>query len=118
MSLSGEGKVILDQLTEILDLERPSIVKICLAKGIAESNGIPDDLQKLSSKNKWTIPDGIIKEKEFSMFKHLIINEINTSITNVELHKYMLIFIEKGLRLLKNIHKEKASLEDIRISIL
>ncbi|MGE1102037.1 hypothetical protein [Peribacillus simplex] len=117
MSLSEEGKIILEQIMGSLEVERPLAVKISLAKGISCSDGeIIDEF--VGGKNKWTIPDNIIKDKEFLLFKHLIINEAKKSLDDESLHKYMLSFIEKGLRVLKNELDEKTSIEDFRITIL
>jgi len=117
MSLSEEGKRILDELVDVLEVERPMVVKISLAKGIAVANGpITDDFS--GGKNKWTIPDGIIKDKEYLLFKHLIINEVNTALSEDDLQKYMLAFIEKGLRILEDLLKNKTSMEDFRLLIL
>jgi hypothetical protein len=117
MSLSGEGKEILDHVADSLELERPMTVKVALAKGLSVSNGpISDEFP--DGKNKWVIPEGIIKDKEFILFKHLIINEVGTPLNDAELHKHMLSFIEIGLRSLKKGINEKASMEDIRLAIL
>lgn len=117
MLLSEDGKKILDDLVDVLEIDRPMVVKIALAKGISVSNG-PIKEEYTAGKNKWTIPDGIIKDKEFLLFKHLIINEINSEITEDELHKHMVAFIEKGLRTLQVLLKNKTSMEDFRLSIL
>ena len=117
MSLSGEGKKILDHVADSLELGRPMTVKVALAKGLAVSNGpISDEFP--DGKNKWVIPEGIIKDKEFILFKHLIINEVGTPLNDVELHKHMLSYIEIGLRSLKTGMDEKASMEDVRLAIL
>lgn len=118
MSLSEDGKNKLDVIMDALEVERPMAIKIALAKGIALSDG-PVLENYYSSKNKWTIPDNIIKDKEFLLFKHLILKEVNTSSLNEdELHKHILAFIEKGLRLLHGELNNKTSMEDFRISIL
>lgn len=117
MSLSGEGKEILDHVADSLELERPMTVKIALAKGLSVSNGpINDDFPDV--KNKWVIPEGIIKDKEFILFKHLIVNEVGIPLNDAELHKHMLSYIEVGLRNLKKDISEKTSMEDLRIAIL
>ncbi|UYZ24027.1 DndE family protein [Mesobacillus jeotgali] len=116
MQLSEEGKEILDLIADIMEIERPMAVKIALAKGIAMANGpISDEFQ---SGKKWTIPDNIIKDKEFLLYKHLIVSEINRPLNDDELHKHMLLFIEKGLRILREIHQNKTSMEDFRLAIL
>lgn len=117
MSLSGEGKLILDKIADSLEIERPHAVKIALAKGLAISDGpVSEDYSQGS--NKWTIPDNIIKDKEFLLFKHLIINEAMSPLGDDDLHKHMLAYIEKGLRFLKNELDEKTSMEDFRLTIL
>ncbi|MCZ8538304.1 hypothetical protein M9R32_13995 [Paenisporosarcina quisquiliarum] len=117
MNLSEEGKKILDLIVEILEVERPMAVKVALAKGISVSNG--PVLETFSnSKNKWTIPDNIIKDKEYLLFKHLILNEVQKPLDEEHLHQHMLLFIEKGLHTLKHEYEGKTSLEDFRLSIL
>jgi len=117
MNLSEEGKKILDLIVEVLEVERPMAVKVALAKGISVSNG--QVLEVFSnSKNKWTIPDNIIKDKEYLLFKHLIINEVQKPLDDDHLHQHMLLFIEKGLQTLKQDYEGKTSLEDFRLSIL
>jgi hypothetical protein len=117
MQLSERGKEILDTLAETLEIERPMAVKIALAKGLSISNGaVTEEIE--GGNHKWTIPEGIIKEKEFLLFKHLIINEVGTSLNEPELHKHMLCFIENGLRKLEDDLNKKSSLADIRLNIL
>jgi hypothetical protein len=118
MYLSEEGKEILDMVADSLEVERPMAVKIALAKGISISREGSVLEEYPGSKNKWTIPDNIIKDKEFTLFKHLIINEVKESLNDEDLHKYMLDFIEKGLRKLKEEVENKTSLEDLRLKIL
>ncbi|MEH7158958.1 hypothetical protein [Neobacillus drentensis] len=117
MTLSERGKKILDTIADTLEVERPMAVKIALAKGISVSNGAVTEVFE-SGKDKWTIPDNIIKDKEFVMFKHLLINEVNSSLDDSELHKHMLAYIEKGLRTLNEDLKNKTSMEDFRLMIL
>ncbi|EWG08462.1 MULTISPECIES: hypothetical protein [Cytobacillus] len=117
MALSEEGKSILDTLTEVLEVDRPMGVKVALSKGLSIANG-PVKEEYSTGKNKWTIPDGIIKDKEFLLFKHLIINEVNSLLTEEELHKHMLAFIEKGLREINQTIINKTSMEDLRLTLL
>lgn len=117
MMLSEEGKTILDTIVDALEIDRPTAIKIALAKGIATSKG-PDNEEYSGGKNKWTIPDAIIKDKEYLLFKHLIINEIDEQLSDEEVQKYMLHYIENGLRKLEEIHQHKTSMEDFRLSIL
>ncbi|MGE6683227.1 hypothetical protein [Paenisporosarcina sp. NPDC076907] len=117
MYLSEEGKKILDLIVEVLETERPMVVRIALAKGISVSNGPVEDVFP-NSKNKWTIPDNVIKDKEYLLFKHLIINEVQKTLDEDHLHQHMILFIEKGLQTLKQEYERKTSLEDFRLSIL
>ncbi|HDX9588869.1 TPA: hypothetical protein ROX98_001833 [Bacillus pseudomycoides] len=117
MNLSGTGKEILDLLCEVLEIDRPQGVKIALAKGIAKANGkIEDDFK--DEKTKWTIPDNIIKDKEFLLFKHLIINELQNPLNEDAIHQSMLMYIEYGFRIIKREIDNLSSLEDYRITVL
>lgn len=117
MYLSEEGKSLLDLLANTLEVDRPIALKIALSKGLALANG-PVKEEFPGGKNKWTIPDNIIKDKEFLLFKHLIINEVNSPLDDDELHKHMTGFIETGIRYLQKQYESKNSLEDFRLSIL
>lgn len=117
MNLSGTGKETLDLLCEVLEIDRPQGVKIALAKGIANATGkINDDFK--DGKNKWTIPDNIIKDKEFLLFKHLIINEMQVALNEDEITQSMLLYIEYGLKIIKQEVDNLSSLEDYRIIVL
>ncbi|TWD92192.1 hypothetical protein FB550_1204 [Neobacillus bataviensis] len=117
MQLSEIGKQILDTITDTLEVDRPMAVKVALAKGISISNG-PVTEKFEGGKDKWTIPDSIIKDKEFLLYKHLIINEVGSPLDDSELHNHMLAYIEKGLRKLNDDLKNKTSMEDFRLTIL
>lgn len=117
MLLSEEGKIILDEVKDALSLERPLVVRIALAKGIA-THALKDPSKLYDSKNGWTIPDNIIKDKEFLLFQHLIIQKANKSLSDEEIHKEMIQYIEHGLRVIQMIQKNKSSLEDLRLLIL
>jgi hypothetical protein len=117
MQLSETGKEILDTIADTLEVERPMAVKIAFAKGLSISNGpVPYEFE--GGNQKWTIPEGIIKDKEFLLFKHVIINEIGSSLNEADLHKHMVAYIEKGLRKLDVDLKTKTSMEDFRLTIL
>ena len=115
MLLSAEGKEILDTLTAALELDRPTVVHIALAKGIA-SDETP--IKEFDTKNKWTIPDNIIKERDFLLFKHLIIQKADRTLDDDELHKEMIILIENGLRIMQHLNDNKTSMQDLRLLIL
>lgn len=117
MNLSGTGKETLDLLCEVLEIDRPQGVKIALAKGIANATGkINNDFK--DGQNKWTIPDNIIKDKEFLLFKHLIINEMQVALNEDEITQSMLVYIEYGLKIVKQEIDNLSSLEDYRIIVL
>lgn len=117
MLLSREGKSMLDLITEYLEIDRPTTIKIALAKGLQVSRGKINN-NTIDNKNKWTIPDNIIKENDFLLFKHLIQNEVEVSLDEESLHESMITYIESGLRVINEIYHEKTSMEDLRISIL
>lgn len=117
MYLSGTGKEILDLLSEALEIERPQAIQIALAKGIKKAHiNIQDQFK--DDKDKWTIPDNIIKDREYLLFKHLIINEVNASLSEDQVNQYLLLYIEHGLRNIKEEMVNLSSLEDYRIVIL
>lgn len=117
MNLSGTGKETLDLLCEVLEIDRPQGIKIALAKGIANDTGKMNDDFK-DGKNKWTIPDNIIKDKEFLLFKHLIINEMQVALNEDEITQSILLYIEYGLKIIKQEVDNLSSLEDYRIIVL
>ncbi len=111
------GKETLDLLIEHLDCERPFAIKLALAKGLAKANGTVSPSQDYSN-GKWTIPDNIIRDDDYLLFKHLIINEIGQPLSEDEIDKHMILFIEYGLQVIKQEIDELTSLEDYRIKIL
>ena len=115
LNLSKEGKELLEEVKDSLDLERALVLKVALAKGISSEEEFKFDM---TSSPKWTIPDNIIKDNEFLMFKHLIISKNSTSFEDNELQNKILFYIEKGVRVLNNELNEKNSLEDSRLVIL
>lgn len=115
MLLSAEGKEILDTLTAALEMERPTVIHVALAKGIASENMSFEDFDL---KNRWTIPDNIIKEKDFLLFKHLIIQKAGRSLDDEELHKEMISLIESGLRTIQQLNEHKNSMDDLRLLVL
>lgn len=115
MLLSAEGKDILDTLTAALEMERPTVIHVALAKGIASDNAFS---KELDMKNRWTIPDNIIKEKDYLLFKHLIIQKVGSPLNDEELHKEMIVLIESGLRTIQQLNEQKNSMDDLRLLIL
>lgn len=84
LTLSGNGKEVLDTLCDRLEIDRPQGLKIAFAKGISKSDGRPSGINTESKAQSWTIPDGIIRDKEYLLFKHLIINELQEPMSDDE----------------------------------
>lgn len=114
--LSGTGKEILDSICDHIEVKRPVALKIALAKGIAKGNLAFDPIK--DDKNKWTIPEGIIKDKEYLLFKHLIIEEQQRTLDDEQVNNYILAYIESGLRELQTLIESQNSLEDFKIKML
>lgn len=117
MNLTGTGKEILESLCDYLEVERPLAIKIALAKGLAKSEGQLSETYK-DNKQKWIIPDNIIRDKEYLLFKHLIINELENTISEDQLDDHFLSYIEYGLRIIQEEIENISSIEDYRIKIL
>jgi hypothetical protein len=117
LNLSGSGKNILDELCNRLNIDRPNGIKLAFAKGLAKTVGKIENSEFNDNGQKWTIPDGIIRDKEYLLFKHLIINELQSPLNDDEVNKNLLLFIEKGLRIIENEINELSSLEDYRLTI-
>ena len=115
--ISKETKEMIDSLKMILEInENPPLIKLALSKGISLLNG-PEDISKRESEGQWLVPENIIKDDEFLLYKHLIINEYQTVFSNSEIHKYFSYLIDKGACELIRIEKEKSPLEDFKIAI-
>lgn len=117
-NISKETKDIIDSLKVILDIDdTPSILKLVLAKGIASLNPA-EKIEKPESSGQWLVPENVIKDRDYLLFKHIIINELETIITDSDINKYFAFYIEKGARLIQNQIDGKTSFDDIRITIL
>ena len=118
--ISKEAKDIIDSLKVILNIDdTPIIVKLALAKGIAIlQTKEPIDQEITKDKEKWLVPENIIKDRDYLLFKHLIINEYNMVISDKDINKYFAYLIERGARELQKVEQAKTSFEDIHVSIL
>ncbi|GGC76484.1 hypothetical protein GCM10007216_03800 [Thalassobacillus devorans] len=114
LSLSKEGKDLLEQAVVSLDLERALVIKMALAKGLSYKDDFEFDT---SSSPKWTIPD-IIKNNEYLMFKHLIISKSKQPLEDEYVQSQMQYYIEKGIRVIGQELDNKNSLEDSRFVII
>lgn len=118
LTISAEAKEMVDRIMGTLEInQRPVVIKLAIAKGIAMSTGAEPPNSYNTSKG-WSFDLSIIKEQELLLFKHLIINEQQRSITSEELDHYIEFYVEKGIRELVRIEEEKNSLEDYRLAIL
>ncbi|MEW9502604.1 DndE family protein [Jeotgalibacillus marinus] len=115
LNLSKDGKEMLDGISADLNLERPLTIQVALGKGLSSPMTISVDT---SSTPKWTIPEGIIKNNEYLLFKHLIIEQEQKNLNDQELNKQFIFLIERGLRILNKELRSKNSLQDSRIAIL
>ena len=118
--ISKEAKDIIDSLKVILNIDdTPVIIKLALAKGIATLQTIENVNQEFTKdKEKWLVPENIIKDRDYLLFKHLIINEYDMVISDQDINKYFAYFIERGARELQKVEQAKNSFEDIHVSIL
>jgi len=115
LSLSKEGKDLLDIVTSDLSIDRPLTIKVALAKALSSTMTVSVDT---SSVPKWSIPEGIIKNEDYLLFKHLIFEHESRALDDSELNKQFLFLIEKGIRILNKEIRSKNSLQDSRSAIL
>ncbi|MCM3001275.1 hypothetical protein ACTHSJ_26200 [Paenibacillus cellulositrophicus] len=113
--LSYEGKQLLDYFADALSVDRPFIMRLALAKGLSSNRNI--EIATQSDKNKWEIPD-FFNVDEYNLYSHIIINQVRRVLSAEEINNEILTQIEKGLRILDQIQKEKNSLDDLRLAIL
>lgn len=117
-NISKEAKDIVDSLKVSLDInDTPVIIKLGLAKGISLLDP-SEEIQKFEGTGYWLVPENIIKDRDYLLFKHLIINELSQVISDTDINKYFAFYIEKGLREIQNQIDNKTSFEDIRVLIL
>lgn len=116
LQVSATGKEILDSICERLEIDRPQGIKIALAKGLV--NGIWGNHSFEDGKPKWTMPDSIIRDHDYLLFKHIIINEQGRTMSDEEINQYILLYFEVGLRIVNKELENLTSLEDARIKIL
>jgi len=115
--LSGESRKIIDELMVLLDFSRPKMVEFSLSKGLSIANG-PTEIQSFDLSTKWEFGESIIDGSEYLLYKHLIINEQQRSLSEEEVSKYMGNYIELGCRKLKELMTNKSSIEDLRLALL
>ncbi|MGE7988524.1 hypothetical protein [Lysinibacillus fusiformis] len=117
-NISKEAKEIIDSLKVVLDIDdTPTVLKLGLAKGIATLDPT-EKIEKFERSGQWLVPENVIKDRDYLLFKHLIINDLDTIISDADINKYFAFYIEKGLRLIQTQIDGKTSFDDIRITIL
>ena len=117
-NITKEAKDIIDSMKVILEIDdTPTIIKLALAKGVAICD--PSiTIEKVNGDGYWLVPENIIRDKDYLLFKHLIINEYKTIISDQEINKYFAFLIEQGAKELKKIEQNKTSFEDLHVAIL
>lgn len=123
--MTGSGRIsayykdILDHLRDALEFERPQVIQIALAKGIAGNQLV--DLSSASNNNtkgKWEFQWSIMSPEYILLFQHLIIQKHGIQIGSDDMPKYMARYIELGLEILNNINEDITSVEELRFSII
>ncbi|WP_213421280.1 DndE family protein [Bhargavaea massiliensis] len=115
--LSLYHKEILENLRAALEFDRKQVLEIALAKGIAEGPVI-DPSTDTGYKREWEFRWTIFSNESLLLFKHLIIQKHQKAITDSEIPKYMIRYIEIGLEILGRINADRTSVEDFRFSII
>ena len=105
--LSYEGKQLLDYFADALSVDRPFIMRLALSKGLSSHRNI--EITNQSDGNRWEIPD-FFNVDEYNLFSHIIINQARRVLSAEEINNEILKQIEKGLRILDQIQKEKTRL--------
>lgn len=97
-NITRAAKDLIDSFKVVLDIDdTPIIIKLGLAKGISILDP-SEKIEKFEDDGYWLVPENIIKDKEYLLFKHLIINELGIFISDTDINKYFAFYIEKGLR--------------------
>lgn len=117
LHISAEGKLLIDEISSVLDFSRPDTLCFAIAKGISMSTG-PAFIETFDLKNKWELGENVIDGQNYLLFKHLIIQEQQKIMNEDEISKYMAHYIELGVRKLNEIKKDKASIENLRLLLL
>ncbi|MFI2859249.1 hypothetical protein ACH6EH_19325 [Paenibacillus sp. JSM ZJ436] len=113
--LSYEGKLLLDYFVDALSVDRPFIMRLALSKGLSSHRNI--EINNQIGGNRWEIPN-FLNLVEYNLYSHIIINQAKRVLSAEEINNEILNQIEKGLRLLNYVQKEKNSLDDLRVAIL
>jgi hypothetical protein len=116
ITMSPEGQDLIREVSTELDIsDRPLVLRIAFAKGLLHVQGEPRDF----GSGGWTIPAGVIaRDDEYLLFKHLMINKLGRTIDEKEVDKYLLRFIEEGLRIMKSEIEEKSKFDNYLIQLV
>lgn len=98
--LSVEGLEYLNEVMSVLDFTRPDTLKIAFAKGIADPN-TPLELKSRTSANS-EYPYTVLASAadDVLIYKHLIYNKLGRMLDIKELEKYIIHFVEEGLKIM------------------
>jgi hypothetical protein len=81
-----------------LDIDRPTALKLALAKGLVEVGTVREP--KKIKDHKREIPlDAVVKD-DFLLIKHLIINQIQRPLEDAEIVPYVAHYINEGLAIM------------------
>ncbi|WP_243387440.1 hypothetical protein [Bacillus kexueae] len=113
VKLSQEGYNYLETIMAELEMERsdrPDALKIAFSKGIV-ANTLPTEEKKELSKFEFPI-SVIAKGDELLLAKHLIIERLQRKVDNYEFEKYILLFVEHGLKIMFSEIQELSSADN------
>lgn len=96
--------------------ERPDALRIAFAKGLA-SDTLPSDEKKDLS--KFEFPSSVIaKADDKILIKHLIIEKLHNRVSDDELDKFILQFVEHGLYTMNEELKQLSSADNYLLYLL
>lgn len=116
LTLSKQGHEYLPNVMVELGIDRPLALKIALAKGIA-SETLPKEEKKESSDFIFNT-DVVAKDDELLLVKHLIINKLKRKISDQEIDKYILYFIEHGLEIMNDEINKLSNLDNYLLYLM
>lgn len=106
--LSVEGLDYLNEVMSILDFTRPDTLKIAFAKGIADPYTPLELRMRTSANSEYPFTVLASAPEDVLMYKHLIYNKLERMLDAKELEKYIMHFVEEGLKIMYRETKELA----------
>lgn len=116
--ISSKHKVMLDDLKDALDLERAQVLQVALAKGIAERSSKEVKNKEENREGSWQFQWSVIDSENFLLFKHLLIMQAGSALTDEEIKREMQKLIENGIEAMVLIKEQRTSLDELRFAIL